>query len=140
MLSFPSNINFINAFFTSLAAFVNILPPLYDLAVNITDNFGHWAERRKAEILEAAGPSAAAAAAASAHDASSTPRSVDSATGERKGGGRRKSLFSAKVEPPVSAAPVTPENEECKKLDDRVRAFRDKVTALKLSEASRSRG
>jgi hypothetical protein len=125
-------------------AFVNILPPLYDLAVNLTDNFGIWAEKRKAEVLEAAGLTDVASPQQQL-DESGTPRSVVESNvmplDQRKS--RRKSFFSYKAETyasPASPLPASPEHEECRKLDDRVRAFRDKVTALKLPEASRSRG
>jgi hypothetical protein len=107
---------------------VNILPPLYELATHITNNFQTWGERRKAEIRGDAISSAVASkttleAAASTSGAAETHRSP------------RASINMGPSRPDLKPEVI----EECNKMDDRVAKFKDKITALKINEHDRVR-
>lgn len=106
------------------AAVVNILPPLYELAVNITSNFQSWSEKRKLEIK---GDSNTATSTASG--AVTTPGAQITA---------RPSVTT--VQSFRTDDRLKPEVvEELRKVDERVVKFREKVTALKLPESDRTK-
>lgn len=100
-------------------AVVNILPPLYELANNLTANFQSWSEKRK---LELRGESTVSTAATTGGQMAARPSVVTSGMSLNTG---------TNLKPEVV--------EELKRVDERVAKFRDKITALKLPEADRTK-
>lgn len=102
---------------------VNILPPLYELANNLASNFQSWSEKRKLELR-----------------GESTSSAVDgtSTTGGQMAA--RPSVVTSSAVTNAGYANLKPEIiDELRKVDERVFKFRDKITALKLPEADRTK-
>ena len=113
-------INF--SYFCSIAV-VNILPPLYELANNLASNFQSWSEKRKLELR-----------------GENTSSTVDGTTTTGGQMAARPSVVTSSAATNASTANLKPEIvDELRKVDERVSKFRDKITALKLPEADRTK-
>lgn len=100
-------------------AVVNILPPLYELANNLANNFQSWSEKRKTEL----------------RGGGSVPTTVATTTG-----GQMAARPSVTTSAGLNGTDVNLQPEildELRKVDERVTKFREKITALKLPEADR---
>lgn len=101
---------------------MNILPPLYELAINLSSNFQSWSDKRKLELRG---------------ESSSLVTDGTATTGQMAA---RPSVVTSSISFKSGDANLKPETiEELKKVDERVSKFREKITALKLPEADRTK-